>query len=82
MSDYTIRRSEVGWVVCVGGEPVLLVDDEEVARQIVREAGVPSDGNSRLRSSVAVPDVTVKSPSMQFDAEDDPDPVKARSPQE
>ena len=75
MSDYTIRRNEVGWVVCVDGDPVLLVDDEELARQIVREAGTsPASG--------AVPNVTVKSPSMQSDAGDDPDPVKARSSQE
>ncbi|WP_315834758.1 hypothetical protein [Bradyrhizobium prioriisuperbiae] len=81
MSDYTILRSEVGWVVCVAGEPVLLVDDEELARQIVREAVVPP-ANGRQLASGAVPNVTVKSPSMQSDAGDNPAPGKTRAPQE
>jgi hypothetical protein len=80
MSDYTILRNEVGWVVCVAGEPVLLVDDEELARQIVRDARVPS-GNGQPALGT-LPNVTVKSPSMQSDAGDDPAPAKTRAPQE
>jgi hypothetical protein len=81
MSDYTILRTEVGWVVCADGEPVLLVDDEELARQIVREAKVPP-ANGRQPALGAASNVVVKSPSMQSDAGDDPAPVTTRAQQE
>ncbi len=78
MSDYTITPTEFGWVIGVGGKPVLLVADEELARQVVSDAEVLlRNGSSNHSALSAILNVTVKSPSMQPDAEHDP--VMARS---
>ena len=68
MSDYTIEPIEIGWIICAGGEPLLLVSDEDLAHQIVRDAEALLRDSSRSHSALsAVLNVTVKSPSLQSD---------------
>lgn len=73
MSDYTIEPIEIGWIICAGGEPLLLVNDEDLAHLIVRDAeALLRDGSGSHSALSAVLNVTVKSPSMQSDAGDPP----------
>ena len=73
MSDYTITCTEFGWIIGVGGKPVLLMADEDLARQVVTDAeALLCHGGGNHSALSAILNVTVKSPSMQPDAGHDP----------
>lgn len=75
MPDYRLAYTDLGWIVFAGDEPQLLLSEESIAVQVVRDASALLRAHE-ARAELDALEPLLSSPSLQADA---PPPLTASS---